>query len=242
MNDVEQAGSHLAALEERLGHRFADPGLLERALTHPSYTKQSDQAHQNNQRLEFLGDAVLGMVLAEQLFHEMPAKREGVLTRYRSILVNGVQLAALARELDLMPYLLLSEGERQAGGEQGRDSILEDALEAIVGAIYLDSGLEPARDCILGWYGKLSERLDSSVEDHNPKGQLQEQLQPLFGNECIEYRMVDSSGPDHNKSFVVEVRVSGEVWGSGTGSSKKEAEEMAARQALERWQDRPRDA
>ncbi|MCC5833136.1 MAG: ribonuclease III [Opitutales bacterium] len=236
MSAQGQEGRAFGALEARLGHSFADVSLLERALTHPSFSQQSDAVQENNQRLEFLGDAVLGMILAEQLFHQMPAKREGVLTRYRSMLVNGTQLAVLARELGLTPFLLLSESERQAGGEEGRDSILEDALEAVVGAIYLDSGFAQTRDCVLGWYGNLEERLSDGHKDHNPKGQLQELLQPQHGNECIDYVVVDSSGPDHSKTFEVEVRVTDEVWGRGSGSSKKEAEEMAARQALEHWQ------
>lgn len=240
MNDPGPDSEGFEALENKLGYRFSDPALLLRALTHPSHTQQSDTSNFHNQRLEFLGDAVLGMILAEQLFDRMPAEREGVLTRYRSILVNGSQLAGLARELGLNTFVRLSDSERLAGGEQGRDSILEDAFEAVIGAIYLDSDLEKTRDCVLRWYGDLHERLSLSLRDHNPKGQLQELLQPHFGNECIEYIVVNSHGPDHNKTFEVEVRVADEVWGGGSGSSKKEAEEVAAREALERWQLRVR--
>lgn len=233
-------GEPFTALENRLGYHFTDSSLLLRALTHPSYTQQSETPNLNNQRLEFLGDAVLGMILAEELFEQMPAQREGVLTRYRSILVNGTQLARLARELGLNAFIRLSDSERVAGGELGRDSILEDAFEAVIGAIYLDSDLGQTRDCVLRWYGDLQERLSLSLRDHNPKGQLQELLQPHLGNECIDYTVVSSHGPDHNKVFEVEVRVAGEVWGGGSGSSKKEAEEVAAREALERWQLRVR--
>jgi ribonuclease-3 len=217
-------------LEERLGYRFTDQLLLKRALTHPSFCHgQEEAAH--NQRLEFLGDAILGMVVAEALYHELPEEREGVLTRYRSMLVKGDQLCQLARELRLGEFIRLGESEAGTGGRD-RPSILEDALEAVIGAIYLDSGLEAARDAALRLYGSLHQRLEKLNGDHNPKGRLQELLQPRLGNEAIEYRLAGEEGPDHRKQFTVEVWIQGKCRGSGIGDSKKLAEEAAASEAL----------
>jgi len=221
----------IQALEERIGYRFRDPKLLLRSLTHPSFVRSGgDLVH--NQRMEFLGDAILGMTLAEALFHELPEEREGALTRYRSILVNGRQLSQLAGEIGLGAYVRLGDAEEAQGGRR-RTSILEDAFEALVAAIYLDGGLEAARSSILQLYGPLQKRLDQQLEAHNPKGKLQELLQPTLGNDSIEYRLIEESGPDHEKEFTVEVWVEGACRGRGTGNAKKTAEEDAARQALQ---------
>ena len=221
----------LTPLEERLGYSFNDKDLLRRALTHPSYL-QGNSSGEHNQRLEFLGDAVLGLVLAEALFAELPAEREGTLTRFRSMLAKGEQLALIAREIELGEALLMGEAE-DSMGVRDRPSILEDALEAVIGAAYRDGGLEAARQVVVHLYGPLSSRLDFQMDAHNPKGRLQEIHQPKLGNQSIEYRLVEESGPDHRKHFTVEVWVDGTCRGRGSGNSKKLAEEAAAMEALE---------
>ena len=225
--DIEQ-------LQEKIGYRFRNPDLLLRSLTHPSFAR-SGSGLANNQRLEFLGDAILGMVLAEALFHELPDERERALTRFRSILVNGRQLSELAEEIRLGAYMRLGEAEEAQGGRR-RNSILEDAFEAMVAAIYLDGGLDAARQVILKLYGSLPSRLEHQLEAHNPKGKLQELLQPTLGNDSIEYRLIEESGPDHEKEFTVEVWVEGTCRGKGSGNTKKTAEEDAARQALQSFE------
>jgi len=228
---MAEGNSDYAQLEERLGYVFADRELLTCALTHPSYSKETSQA-ENNQRLEFLGDAVVGLVLAELLFNEFSDEREGVLTRYRSILVKGEQLCELARELSLGEYLLIADAEASQGGRD-RSSILEDAFEAIIGAIYLDGGLAAAQKSIKTLYGQLSQRIARQLVKHNPKGKLQEHFQAQLGNDAITYKLVEESGPDHLKEFTVEVWVDGKCLGRGVGNSKKSAEEEAARVALD---------
>lgn len=223
----------LDALQKRLGHRFNDPALLERALTHPSYLQQCPDIAEHNQRLEFLGDAVLGLILAEHLWETFPREREGVLTRHRAALARGDRLAEVARLLGLPAQIRLSDAEAANGGRD-RHSILEDALEAVIGAIYLDGRYSAARDAVLRWYGDIGAHLRATAREHNPKGRLQERLQPTLGNDAIRYDVTDESGPDHLKAFTVSVSINGEVRGTGRGSSKKEAEEAAAREALDR--------
>lgn len=222
----------IEGLEARISYAFVHKRYLVRALTHPSHN-QLDPRAENNQRLEFLGDAVLGLVLAERLFNEFPDEREGVLTRYRALLVNGEQLVAIAREIDLGKFLRLGESERSQGGHD-RPSILEDALEALIGAVYLDGGMAGAQTVITRLFGDLGVRLETKINTDNPKGRLQEQLQPDMGNEAIEYRVVEESGPDHNKHFRVEVWIEGVCTGYGEGNSKRAAEKAAARTALRR--------
>lgn len=221
-------------LEERLEYAFTDSELLIRALTHPSYG-QDNRSSKHNQRLEFLGDAVLGLALAEQLFTELPEEREGTLTRFRSMLVRGHQLSCLARELGLGQFLRLGDAEESQGGRE-RDSILEDAFEAIIGAVYLDGGLGVTKQVVQKIYGSLEARLDRQTESHNPKGRLQELLQPTLGNDSIEYRLVEESGPDHQKHFTVEVWIDAKCEGEGAGPSKKLAEAAAALDALDKME------
>jgi ribonuclease-3 len=225
-------GPPLSQLEERLGYTFRNPELLERAMTHPSFAQLLGNKTKHNQRLEFLGDAVLGMILAERLYATLPSEREGVLTKNRSALVKGEQLSQLSRDLGLPAFIRLSEAEERNQGRR-RHSILEDALEAAVGAIYLDSDYTTVREVVLQWYGDLDARLDGILNGHNPKGRLQEIVQPRLGNTAIEYSLVDETGPAHRKQFVVEVRIDGEAAGQGKGSSKKAAEEAAATSALD---------
>ena len=226
----------LGKLQRRIGYRFKDSDLLLRSMTHPSYCRQATQSGSHNQRLEFLGDAVLSAILADRLFHLLPAEREGTLSQGRSVLSRGTNLAELSRKLGLPRYIRMSESEEQNGG-RNRDSILEDALEALIGAIYLDSGWKAAKRTVLSWYGNIDELLDNLLTGQNPKGDLQELVQPKFGNDAIEYTVTEQSGPAHKKSFKVEVLIKGEKMGHGEGSSKKEAEETAARRALMKWRD-----
>lgn len=222
--------SDISILEERIGYTFADKGLLLRALTHPSYLQVEKNAR-HNQRMEFLGDAALGFVIAEELFNLLPEEREGVLTRFRSILVRGKQLSTIAGELGLGQFLRLGDSEDAAGARE-LPSILEDAMEALFAAIYLDGSIDDVRAVVRRTYKDLDERLEEQLSDLNPKGKLQELLQPRIPSGQIEYRLSETTGPDHRKCFSVEVWIEGECRGRGSGHSKKLAEEAAAREAL----------
>lgn len=223
----------LTQCEAVIGYAFRQRSLMVRALTHPSYNHEDPRA-EHNQRLEFLGDAVLSLVLAESLYTGFPSEREGQLTRYRAMLANGGQLSELAREIRLGEFLRMGEAEASQGGRE-RASSLEDAMEALIGAVYLDGGLESARALIERLYGDLQQRLERLLAAHNPKGQLQEWVQAHLGNGAIEYRLCGESGPDHRKSFSVEVWIAGIHMGTGKGHSKRLAEEKAAHEALNRY-------
>lgn len=222
----------LDGLQQRLAYRFRDVALLERAMTHPSYLQDHPETDESNQRLEFLGDAVLQLVLTEELFQLFPAEREGVLSKRRAALANGAFLANLAAELGVDQALRLGASEESTGG-RSRASALEDAFEALIGAVYLDSDLKEARRVLLALYGDLTRRL-SAVEDvDNPKGQLQELIQPKHGNNALRYEVVRTEGEDHAREYEVAVFLFDRSLGQGRGSSKKLAEEAAARMALE---------
>jgi ribonuclease-3 len=215
----------------RIGHSFGDPGLLARALTHPSYLPEHPEASESNQRLEFLGDAVLQLILTESLFELYPGEREGGLSKRRAALTNGAFLASLAREIGLEACLSLGTSEEATGG-RNRASALEDAFEALVGALYLDGGLSAARGAVAAIYGGLPARLASIGETDNPKGRLQELLQPVHGNHALRYEVVATEGADHAREYDVAVYVLDRELGRGRGPSKKLAEEAAARTAL----------
>jgi ribonuclease-3 len=218
-------------LQQRLGHAFRGTALLVSALTHLSYVQDHPEARPGNQRLEYLGDAVLQLILAEALFQLYPEEREGPLTKRRATLAQGRFLSLLARELALDTVLRLGQSEELTGGRQ-RASILEDALEAVIGAIYLDSDYATARKAVLGWYGSLSGRLAAQLSEENPKGRLQELLQPVHGNEALRYETVRSEGAPHERTYEVNVYLNDMLLGTGRGNSKKLAEEAAARAAL----------
>jgi ribonuclease-3 len=218
-------------LQERIGYAFRDPSLLERALTHASWIHDNPSAPGNNQRLEFLGDSVLQLILTEALFALFPEANEGDLTKRRSVLGKGVFLARLAREIGLDACLRLGANEEATGGRE-RDAALEDGFEALVGAIGLDGGIESARRAVLGIYGDLEVRLASLEGQANPKGRLQEIVQPLHGNQAIRYEVLATDGADHEREFEVAVILLDRQIGKGRGSSKKLAEEEAARAAL----------
>ncbi len=223
--------SELEALQARIGYRFRESAHLERALTHSSYLQDNPAAPGNNQRLEFLGDSVLQLVLTEALFSLYPDDREGDLTKRRSVLGKGRFLSSLAREIGLDGCLRMGANEESTGG-RSRDAALEDAFEALVGAVELDGGIESARRTVLGVYGDLGKRL-AALESHaNPKGRLQEIIQPVHGNDAIRYDVVATQGADHERTYEVAVYVLERLEGTGKGPSKKVAEEEAARAAL----------
>jgi ribonuclease-3 len=221
----------LKALQERIRYAFRDPALLERALTHASFLQDHPDCPGNNQRLEFLGDSVLQLILTEALYALFPEGSEGAMTKRRAILGRGRFLARLAREIGLDACLRLGANE-EAGGGRGRDAALEDAFEALIGAVNLDGGLEAARRTALCIYGDLPGRLASAEGGSNPKGRLQEIVQPVHGNQAIRYEVVATEGADHERTFEVAVYLLERRMGSGRGPSKKVAEEEAARAAL----------
>ncbi len=220
----------LQALEKRLGYRFRNLTLLRRAVTHPSLAEER-RGSEDNQRLEFLGDSILGAILAEKLFQLFPDDDEGILTQGRSVLARGDYLCKLARKLGIHEAMRMSRAEMRDKGNE-RNSTLEDAIEAVVAAVYLDGGMRATRKAVLSWYGDLDKILSSAMDNYNPKGRLQELSQALHGPEQIRYLIDREVGPAHDKQYTVSVKVAGRKRGSGTGRSKKEAEEEAARKAL----------
>ena len=221
----------LKGLERMLKYQFKDAGLARTAMTHRSYLHASPgRSGESNERMEFLGDSVVGLAVNEFLYNKFPKLREGELTKMKSLLVSRVILSRTANLMGLGNYILLSEAENGSGG-RGRASILADTLEGVIGAVYLDGGLEPAR--------KLTERLLlrevheilSDANLANYKSMLQEYVQGEFKTHP-QYRISSEIGPDHEKVFTVEVVVSSKVLGRGHGSNKKEAEQEAARDAL----------
>lgn len=222
----------LIHLQDRIGHTFRDPVRLQLALTHPSWLQDHPTAPDSNQRLEFLGDAVLQLVLTEAIFAQFPTAREGDLSKRRAALTNGPYLAALAREIELGAALRLSSSEHSSGGHD-RDSTLEDAFEALLGAVFLDSDYATARAVIRRIFGDLPARLGHVIADANPKGQLQERIQPTLGNGALRYDVDHVSGQDHEREYEARVFLQDRLIGTGRGPSKKAAEEEAARQALD---------
>lgn len=219
----------MESLEKKLQYAFSNRELLSEALNHSSYANEHRSASvRSNERLEFLGDSVLGFVTAEFLFRTYGKLPEGDLTRIRAALVCEQSLYEVARELELGQYLKLGKGE-EAGGGRERQSILADAVEAIFAAVYLDGGIEKVRNLI---HRVLLSRTCVVEERRDYKTTLQELIQRKSG-QVLTYHMVGESGPDHNKTFVFEVRLNGEAIGQGNGHSKKEAEQDAARCALQ---------
>ena len=218
-------------LEKKLNYSFRNPALLSEALSHSSYANEHRSAHlSSNERLEFLGDSVLGFVTAEYLFTRHPDLPEGDLTRIRAALVCEQSLYEVARKLDLGRYLKLGRGE-EAGGGRERTSILADATEAVFAAVYLDGGIAAASELIhrVLLCAEREEAVEERRRDY--KTALQELVQRQ-ADQTLTYRMVGEQGPDHAKVFSAEVLLNGVALGSGTGHSKKEAEQAAARSAL----------
>ena len=217
-------------LESIIGYTFKNPELLETALTHTSYANESRAPVKHNERLEFLGDSVLQIVSADYLFHAYADRPEGDLTRIRANLVCEGSLVLVAKEWDLGRYLKLGKGENACGG-RSRPSILADAVEAVLAAVFLDGGLAHDRDIIQRFLLDRMEQVNRASRDH--KTYLQELVQRKSG-QVLSYELIGESGPDHNKTFQMQVLLNGQPIGQGTGHSKKEAEQAAANAAIER--------
>ncbi|WP_334144351.1 ribonuclease III [Rhabdothermincola sp.] len=230
-SSAESGGRHtLASLDDRLGYSFTDHALEQLALTHRSWCSENP-GHESNERLEFLGDAVLGLVVTEYVFVRYPAMPEGQLAKTRASVVNATTLAEVAAEVGLGPALRLGKGEEASGG-RSKSSLLADAMEAVIGAVYLDGGYDAARRLVLSL---LTDRIEVAAEgpgEHDYKTQLQELAARRF-DELPVYRIRDE-GPDHDKRFFAAVHLGGEVAGEGEGRSKKQAEQAAAKDAWAR--------
>ena len=220
----------MKTLEAKLGYTFRDAGLLENALTHSSYANEHrDRGMPSNERLEFLGDSILGLVVADHLYRTRPDLPEGDLTRIRASLVCESSLVEVARSLDLGSYLKLGRGE-EGGGGRNRPSILADAVEATLAAVYLDGGIGQVRKLVHSLV--LSQTRERTAAGRDHKTALQELIQRESGR-VLAYHLTGESGPDHAKLFSMEVLLNGQPIGAGQGRSKKEAEQAAARAALQ---------
>jgi ribonuclease-3 len=221
------------AIEESLGIKFKDKALLQRALTHRSYLNEHpDYLLEDNERLEFLGDAILDFVTGEYLYHHFPEMREGQLTSLRAALVRTETLAQFAKRLSLGDHLLLGTGEAESGGRQ-RIAVLGDSFEALIGALYLDQGLISVQNFVHGIIGPEVNRILAEAGDKDAKSLLQE-LSQGYWQITPTYRTVSEDGPDHAKVFTVEALIGGKPYGRGIGPSKQSAAQVAAREALER--------
>ncbi len=227
---MENLEKNIEGFEEEIRYTFKNKELITEALSHSSYANEKKKSRQSNERLEFLGDSVLSIVVSQYLFEHFTHLPEGELTKIRASLVCEKSLHDFAKQINLGDHILLGKGEENTGGRQ-RVSILADAFEAVIAAVFLDGGLEAARKHILRFIPKdIDSRKSVSFSDH--KTILQEIIQKN-PEEKIEYRLVGQSGPDHNKAFKVQVYLNSNVIGTGIGRSKKEAEQMAAKEALE---------
>jgi ribonuclease III len=222
--------SDLAVLQARLGYTFRQEGLLRLALTHPSVAHEKGAAIEHNQRLEFLGDAVLQLALTRELYERFPAFDEGPLTKARAKLVNRRTLAVHGRDITLGDHLILSRGEESHGGRE-RSSALADAFESVIGAIFLDGGYEAAREFILREFNPTVSEMGAPPSLENPKGELQEFLQAK-SPDAPKYHVASATGPDHDRVFECTVHHGGVELARGSGKSKKAAESEAALNAL----------
>ena len=227
---VEAGAEGAAALAERLGHTFGELSLLQHALAHRSWCGEQDGGAPSNERLEFLGDAVLGLVVAGYTFERYPEFAEGKLAKVRSAVVNARVLAQVAGRLGVGEVLLLGRGEEGSGGRT-KASILADAFEAILGAVYLDAGWEAAQQLVLRELGDAIARAGEEPDDFDHKSRLQERA--VRDGEGTPRYVVVGSGPDHDRAYVAEVYLGGTLRGTGEGRSKKDAEQEAARAAWE---------
>ena len=226
MEDIRQ-------LQQKIGYHFNDIDVLKNAVTHSSYIKEHDRNSKSNERLEFLGDAFFDAIIGEELYRSFPEKEKGFLSRTRATLVCEKSLANEARRLDLGKYIMLGNGEEHNGG-RFRESILADTMEAVIGAVYLDGGFNAVKTVVLSLF-------DESIKDVKRgkfiivdyKTTLQEKLQNK-GEANIKYVLLKESGPDHDKTFQVQLEVNGRAMTKGTGKSKKQAEQSAAKAMLER--------
>ena len=220
----------LDELEKNIGYSFQNKNLLTQALTHPSFNEH-DRSKPDNQRMEFLGDSILSAILSEALYIAFPEEDEGSLSRKRAVFIRGSSLAKIAKELKVDNFLFMSVAELKNKGNE-RCSTLEDAIEAIIGAIFIDGGINEAKNCVLNWFGDIPKKLSIEQDSYNPKGQLQEFFHEKSLTDKIQYRISKEDGPPHRKHFEIDLIVGKKTLGSGVGSTKKEAEEEAAKQAL----------
>ncbi len=224
------AEKDLKQLQEKIGYFFQNQALLQTALTHSSYANEKHWSYStNNERTEFLGDAVLELISSECIYRENPHMVEGAMTKLRASLVCEMSLASSAREIGLGDYLLLGKGEKQTGGAK-RDSILSDAFEAVIGAIYMDGGLEPARQFIVKY---VMSDIEQKQLFHDSKTILQEMIQEKKHEETkIVYPVIKEEGPDHDKIFEVCCEINGVRYATGSGHTKKAAQQQAAYQTI----------
>lgn len=232
----EARRQQLLALSERLGVTFHDIALLDQALTHTSYANESKRNTAHNERLEFLGDAVLELASSTYLYEHFPEMPEGELTKTRASIVCSATLAKIAARLGLGEYLLLGHGEEISGGRE-RTTNLEDSFEAVLGAIYLDQGWEVARDYALRQLAPEFDQVRHGENLQDYKTLLQELVQKTPGS-TIAYELLEATGPDHAKHYRYAVVIDGKTCGEGEGSSKKEAEQQAAQRALAKFKER----
>ncbi len=220
-----------AELQLAIGHEFNDPALLRQALTHSSYANE-DPGGDDYERLEFLGDAVLELIVSHMLLDRFPECREGELSQMRASAVNRRTLAAIGRRLRLGEHTRMSHGEEKTGGRD-KDTILADVFEAVIGSLYLDAGLGAAAAFIERWFDLLFEGYDRRILFTDYKTRLQETTQARFGA-APTYRVLGATGPDHDKRFTIEASLGSKIFGVGQGRSKKDAEQEAAKAAFEK--------
>jgi ribonuclease-3 len=232
MHQMEYLQKNISVIETKLGYTFRDRSLLTLAFIHRSYINENRTVTQHNERLEFLGDAVLGMLISDYLYCYLPSTAEGQLSYLRSRLVEASSCVSYVQTLDLAPYILLGKGERMNDG-RGRDSILADLFEAIVGSIYLDGGLEAAKDFLFrNFTPQIEDILKTPLR--NWKALLQDYCQKKY-QQTPTYHVLQASGPDHSKIFEISVLINQQELGRGKGASKKEAQQAAAADAISRF-------
>lgn len=223
---------NIEELEKRIQYRFEDRSYLERALTHSSYNREKNTKHKDNERLEFLGDAFLDAIVGAELFVRMNSVTEGTLTKTRALIVCEKALAEVAREFNLGKYILMGHGEAGTGG-RNKDSILADALEAVIGAIYMDGGYDAAQKFTVSAFKKMIEGAMAGRFFSDYKSEIQEVLQSGGKTVNINYVLDREEGPAHDKTFYLHMECDGKKYGSGKGKTKKEAEQNAAKASLE---------
>lgn len=221
----------LSDIQQRIAYLFSNEELLKRALTHKSFANEN-RVDNHNERMEFLGDAVLNLIVSEYLMNACPHSTEGDLSRHRAAVVSEPALAAIAREIGLGDFLLLGKGEEQTGG-RNKDSLLADSLEALIASVYLDGGKDISQTLVIRLFEDVIKKTCTAKGSLDYKTELQELCQERL-KLLPEYRIVSESGPDHQKQFDVELSIKGEVLGHGSGRSKKEAEQKAAKEALQK--------
>ena len=226
-NEKKRINRQLDILQKNIRIKFKNKILLKRALTHRSYVNESGKEVRDNERLEYLGDSVLALIVNEYLFRHYESYREGSLAKIKSAVVSEVTLAKVAKELDLGAFIQMGKGEEQSGGRE-RSSILSNTLEAVIGAVYLDSGLKASRKFVLGLFKKDIERIDNLTYLRDPKTTLQEYVQKKYKDRPL-YKVIDEKGPDHKKEFTVSLIIDGKEIITAIGSSKRKAEMNAAK-------------